>query len=42
MGYQATRSPENFEKQTPDFKSDVYSLGSMFFQILTGKTQILK
>ena len=38
---QGTRTyiaPETINKQTPTFQTDLYSLGIMFFEVLTGKT----
>lgn len=38
---QGTRTyiaPETIRKQTPTFQTDLYSLGIMFFEVLTGKT----
>ncbi|TXH80773.1 MAG: serine/threonine protein kinase [Rhizobium sp.] len=38
---QGTRTyiaPETIRKQTPTFQTDIYSLGIMFFEVLTGRT----
>jgi serine/threonine protein kinase len=37
IGELYTRSPENFQGEAPTPKSDVWSLGSMYYKFLTGK-----